>query len=209
MSIPIRVLIVEDAPDDADLMLGNLAEHGFAPQAERVETEAAYLAGLDAAPDVILVDYRLPHFSGPRALELLNERRLDIPFIVITGAIGDEEAAGLIKLGASDFLLKDRLARLGLAVTQALKLKRARDKQRLMEQAQVKSEQRFRALSENSSDLMIVIDRRDMITYISPSLKRIGGYEIGDALDRNFRDFIHPEDVAALTTSLAAVVQNP
>ncbi|MBI3056175.1 MAG: GAF domain-containing protein [Betaproteobacteria bacterium] len=209
MSIPIRILIVEDSPDDAQLMLDNLVNHGIAPQAERVETEADYLAGLNAAPDVILADYRLPQFSGPRALELLNERRLDIPFIVVSGDIGDEEAAGLIKLGASDFLLKDRMARLGPAVTHALKLKRARDEQRLMEEALVKSEQRFRALSENSSDLMIVIDGRDMITYISPSLKRIGGYEIGDALDRNFRDFIHPEDVAALTTSLAAVVQNP
>ena len=132
MSIPIRVLIVEDSPNDADLMLGNLADHGFAPQAERVETEADYLAGLNAAPDVILADYRLPHFSGPRALELLNERRLDIPFIALSGTIDDEEAAGLIKLGASDFLLKDRMARLGPAVTQALKLKRTRTISELM-----------------------------------------------------------------------------
>ncbi|MEK7875553.1 MAG: response regulator, partial [Pseudomonadota bacterium] len=94
------MLIVEDSADDAELMLRALGDHGFAPQAGRVETEAAYLAGLDAAPDVILADYRLPQFSGQRALKLLSERRLDIPFIVITGAIGDEEAVGLIKLGA-------------------------------------------------------------------------------------------------------------
>ncbi len=119
MAIPIRVLIVEDSPADAELMLSTLADHGFAPQAERVETEAAYFAGLNAIPDVILADYRLPHFSGPRALELLNERCLDIPFITLSGAIGDEEAAGLIKLGARDFLLKDRMALFGPAVMQA------------------------------------------------------------------------------------------
>ena len=208
MPTSIRVLIVEDSADDAELMLRDLADHGFAPQADRVKTEAAYLAGLDAAPDVILTDYRLPQFSGQRALELLSERRLDIPIIVITGAIGDEEAAGLIKLGASDFLLKDRLARLGPAVTQALKLKRARDEQRLMEEALVKSEQRFRSLSENTSDLVIVIDLRGVITYVSPSLKQIGGYEAGEALDQNFWEFIHPEDVRGFNTRLSSIIHD-
>src|SRR3990172_9817543 len=209
MSNPIRLLLVEDSVEDAELLLTELVNHGFELQWDRVDTEADYLAMLDTSPDVILADYRLPHFSGLRALELLNERRLDIPFIVASGSISDVEAANLIKAGASDFLLKDRMARLGPAVTQALKLKRARDEQRLMEEALVKSEQRFRSLSENSSDLMIVIDRRDMITYISPSIKRIGGYELSDALDKNFLGFIHREDVSAATTNLAAVVQNP
>src|SRR3972149_9934842 len=97
MPIPIRVLMVEASPGDAELMLGNLADHGFAPQAERVETEAAYLAGLDAVPDVILADYRLPQFSGPRAVELLIAAALDIPFIAVSGTVGDEQVAELMR----------------------------------------------------------------------------------------------------------------
>jgi len=205
---PIRVLIVEDSADDAELMLRALDNHGFASQADRVETEAAYLSGLDAAPDVIFADYRLPQFSGLRALELLNERRLDIPFIVVSGDIGNEEAAGLIKLGASDFLHQDRLARLGLAVTQALELKRARDERRLLEEALVKSNQRFRSMIESTSDLVIVIERRGVITYVSPSLKQIGGYEAGEALDQNFLEFIHPEDVPGFNTALSSILRD-
>jgi len=176
MSIPIRVLIVEDTPDDADLMLGVLADQGFAPQAERVETAAAYLAGLDAAPDVILADYRLPNFSGPRALELLNERRLDIPFITVSGTISDVEAANLIKAGASDFLLKDRLARLGPAVTHALELKDARDEQRRLEATLAESEEKFRLICDTATDVVVLLDGDNRIRYANPAIRDAFGY---------------------------------
>ncbi|MBI2294340.1 MAG: PAS domain S-box protein [Betaproteobacteria bacterium] len=176
MPIPIRVLIVEDSPDDAELMLDNLADHGFASQAERVETEADYLAGLNAIPDVILADFRLPQFSVPRALELLDERRLDIPFIVLSGVIGDEEAAGLIKLGASDFLLKDRMARLGPVVTQALKLKVARDERCRLEAALAESEEKFRLICETATDAVVLLDGDNRIRYANPAIRNVFGY---------------------------------
>jgi len=202
MTIPIRVLIVEDSAADAELMLGNLTDHGFAPHAERVETEAAYLAALDAVPEVILADYRLPRFSGSRALELLNGRRHDIPFIVLSGSISDVEAANLIKAGACDFLLKDRLARLGPAVAQALKLKDARDKRRRSEAALAarsaeletalqeawENAARYRVLTETAMDAILTIDEHQNIVLFNAAAERMFGCSaaevIGQPLDR-------------------------
>src|SRR5450631_2916410 len=103
MSNPIRLLMVEDSVDDAENLLAELAAYGLELQWDRVDTEADYLMKLAPAPDLIVADYRLPHFSGLRALEILAERQLEIPLIVVSGTIGDENAARLFKLGASDF----------------------------------------------------------------------------------------------------------
>jgi signal transduction histidine kinase len=128
-----RVLLVEDSPFDAELMIEELKRVGFEFEWERVETEADYLARLNADVDLILSDYEMPQFNGRRALELLLERpELDIPFIIISGTIGEETAVAAIKLGASDYLLKDRIARLGPAVNRALHdVQERREKKRL------------------------------------------------------------------------------
>ena len=109
MSIPLRVLILEDRPADAELMLHELRRAGFDPVWERVDTEADYLSRLDPALDLILADYSLPQFDALRALHLLQERGLDIPFVIVSGAIGEHIAVAAIREGAADYLLKDRL----------------------------------------------------------------------------------------------------
>ena len=117
---PLRVLLVEDSPDDAELMVHELRQSGFDPTWERVETEDAYLAQLEKAPAIVLADYALPQFSGLRALELLQQRGLSIPFLMVSGTIGEEAAAAVVKQGAADYVLKSRLNRLGSAVMRAL-----------------------------------------------------------------------------------------
>ena len=92
MPTAIRVLILEDRPEDAELLVEELRLGGFDPLWQRVETETDYLAGLDSDPCVILADYHLPQFDAARALRLLQERGLDIPFIVVSGIIGEEIA---------------------------------------------------------------------------------------------------------------------
>lgn len=124
--IPLRVLILEDREADAELMLHHLRRAGFDPTWERVDTEAEYLAGLTPQLDLILADHSLPQFNSGRALRLLQERRWDIPFIFVSRAIGEEAAVGTMRDGAADYLLKDRLARLGPAVAHALEQKRLR-----------------------------------------------------------------------------------
>lgn len=122
----LRVLIVEDNPDDAELMAMHLLEEGFQPDWQRVEGEAAYLSALETPPDLILADWSLPQFSGLRALHLLHERGLDIPFIIVSGSIGEEAAVDALRQGTYDYVLKDRLGRLGPAVRRALEEKSLR-----------------------------------------------------------------------------------
>ena len=127
MATPIKLLLVEDSQDDADLLLAELRRAGFAPEWKRVETELDYLAELKNSPDIILADYSMPEFSGLRAVKLLREAGLDIPFILISGTVGEDLAVEAMKHGVSDYLLKDRIARLGRSTEEALEQKRLRD----------------------------------------------------------------------------------
>ena len=120
----LRLLIVEDVPDDAELMVMRLEEENFDVEWQRVQNEADFLKALKDEPDFILADWSLPHFSGLRALELLKEKRLDIPFILISGSIGEEAAIDALHQGASDYILKDRSKRLGQAVRRTLDSRR-------------------------------------------------------------------------------------
>jgi PAS domain S-box-containing protein len=120
MASPLRVLLAEDSVADAELVVRELRRAGFAPEAVRVDTEAGFLEQLHSEFDVILSDYDMPQFSGIRALELFQEKTLEIPFIIISGTIGEEIAVQVMRLGASDYLLKDRLTRLGPAIRNAL-----------------------------------------------------------------------------------------
>src|ERR1700720_62370 len=130
ISQPLRVLLVEDKPNDAELMLRELRNAGFKPEWRRVDAEAEFSSSLDPNIDIILSDYALPQFNGLRALELLKDRGLEIPFILVSANIGEETAVAAMRSGADDYLLKDRLARLGQAVERALERKRLRDQQR-------------------------------------------------------------------------------
>ena len=124
MATPLQVLILEDCALDAELMLDHLRDAGFEPQARVVDTEPAYLAQLDPRLDLVLSDFSMPQFDARRALQLLKERGFEVPFIIVSGHIGEDVAVQCMREGASDYLLKDRLARLGPAVTQVLERKR-------------------------------------------------------------------------------------
>lgn len=120
MAVSFRLLILEDSAIDADLMVETLHTFGLDPTWTRVDKESDYLSSLDSCPDLILSDFSMPQFDARRALHLLKERGLDIPFIVVSGCIGEDVAVQCMKDGACDYLLNDRLARLGPSVTQAL-----------------------------------------------------------------------------------------
>ena len=124
MATPLQVLILEDCALDAELMLDHLRDAGFDPQSRVVDTEPAYLAQLDPSLDLVLSDFSMPQFDARRALQLLKERGLEVPFIIVSGHIGEDVAVQCMREGASDYLLKDRLARLGPAVAQVLERKR-------------------------------------------------------------------------------------
>ncbi|MEO7860144.1 MAG: GGDEF domain-containing response regulator [Nitrospirales bacterium] len=129
-----NLLLLEDSVNDAELMLDVLREAGFELTSRRVESKAGYLRELDQPPDFILSDFSMPQFTARDALHLLQERGLDIPFIVVSGCIGEEMAVECMRAGATDYLLKDRLGRLGHAVSQALDRKRLLEEKRQAEQ---------------------------------------------------------------------------
>src|SRR5476649_1938224 len=120
MNTAINILIVEDSKDYEDLLVRELRRAGFEPKWKRVETEPDFLAELKNLPDIILSDYSMPQFSGLRAAQLAEQSGLGIPFILISGTVGEEIAVEAMKHGATDFLLKDRVGRLGQAVRRAL-----------------------------------------------------------------------------------------
>jgi diguanylate cyclase (GGDEF)-like protein len=121
MNQPLRILHLEDNPNDAELTLDRLALDGIACESVRVQTRAEFLAALEQGEfDLILSDYSIPSFDGGSALILAREKRPDIPFIFLSGTIGEERAIEALKTGATDYVLKDRSARLGPAIRRAL-----------------------------------------------------------------------------------------
>jgi signal transduction histidine kinase/CheY-like chemotaxis protein len=166
MPTPVRVLILEDRASDAELMVHELAQAGFEPNWQRVETETDYIAQLQAVPDVILADHNLPGFGAPQALELLKEHGLDIPFIVVTGSINEEVAVERIKQGAADYILKDRMARLGAAVKHALQEKKLREGKRKADEEIKRNLERIRALHEINLAITSTLNLRSVLDFL-------------------------------------------
>jgi PAS domain S-box-containing protein len=209
MAIPMRVLILEDEPADAELMVHVLRQAGLEPEWRRVDMEEDYVTSLELAPDVILADHRLPQFDSVRALARLRERGLDVPFLIVSGVIGQDLAVGLLEQGADDFVLKDQLGRLGPAVLRALERKRLRDEKQLAEQRLLASERRFRALIEHGSDGIVLFSPQAEILYSSPSSLRILGYAPEELVGRNVFDIMHPEDLASAHTQFNRLLVSP
>jgi signal transduction histidine kinase/CheY-like chemotaxis protein len=120
MASPLQLLIVEDRPDDAELLLEELKRAGYEPTWTRVETPEQFVAGLDEEPDIVVCDYSLPAMTALDALRILGELKLDVPLIVVSGVMDEETCVTSLRLGAVDYLLKDRLVRLGAAIEHAL-----------------------------------------------------------------------------------------
>jgi CheY-like chemotaxis protein len=156
VATPLRLLILEDNPSDAALVLHALRGAGFDPTADRVETEQEFRDRLRSIPEVILADFSLPEFDALSALEILRESQLDIPFIIVSGTIGEERAVEVMRKGASDYIIKDRLGRLGQAVTHSLEKKAMRDGARLAERRLGAQQATTRVLAE-SPDLGVAI----------------------------------------------------
>jgi two-component system, cell cycle sensor histidine kinase and response regulator CckA len=183
MSQPLRVLIIEDSEDDTLLLLRELCRGDFEIFSERVETPAALHATLTKQVwDIVLSDYSLPHFSAPAALALVQELGLDLPFLVVSGTIGEQSAVALLKAGAHDFIMKSQLARLVPAVERELREASERHARRKTEFALHESEARYRSLVETSPDAIILADLEGTIIFCNQQTARLYGYEHAEEL---------------------------
>lgn len=206
MNPHLRILVVEDSEDDMLLMLRELRRGGYTLDYERVETAAQMQAALDRQSwDIVIADYTLPAFSAPDALKLLQSQQRDLPFIIVSGTIGEETAVAAMKAGAHDYITKGNLARLISAVKRELRETQERQKRHDAEQALRESEERFRQLAENIVESVFWMSdpRARQQLYVSPAYERIWGRSC-ESLYADFMGWleaIHPEDRQRIQTN--------
>lgn len=212
---PIRILLVEDSEDDAELLLLELRRGGYGPVARRVASaeEMTTALGQDTY-DLVISDYVLPGFGGLEALTLFRERGLQIPFIVVSGHIGEEMAVAAMKAGADDYLMKDRLARLVPAIKRALQEAEIRRAHQRANEALRDSEERFRQLAENIGAAFFMFEGPDghhpgALSYVSPGFKKVWGFQ-NEALQERpelWINAIHADDHERIIDNLWQLMQ--
>ncbi|MBI2843287.1 MAG: response regulator [Armatimonadetes bacterium] len=189
MNIPLRILIVEDSEDDTMLLVRELKRGGYDLTYERVDTKEAMSAALDRQTwDVIISDYVMPGFGGLDALKLAKERSLDLPFIVVSGKIGEETAVEAMKAGAHDYIMKDNLARLVPAVERELRDAEVRQERRRAQQELRAREKLLQILVEHAPAAVAMLDS-DM-RYLAVSRRWLTDYKLGE---RNIIGLSHYE----------------
>jgi sigma-B regulation protein RsbU (phosphoserine phosphatase) len=186
MKKQLRTLIVEDSEFDAMMLVNLLRKGGYKPEHLRVETASAMQDALrDQEWDLILADYNLPEFSAPEALKLLQWTGIDVPFIIISGGIGEDIAVEAMKAGAHDYLMKGSLARLAPCVERELREAEERRGRRRAEEAMRESEQRYRALWETATDAVLLMDANSVIQFANPAVEQVFGYTPHEIIGQN------------------------
>jgi diguanylate cyclase (GGDEF)-like protein/PAS domain S-box-containing protein len=189
MEASIKVLLVEDTVEDADLLIREMRKGGLEIVAHRVETREALEHALETLrPDVILSDYALPGFGGMAALETVKQHRLDIPFIFVSGTIGEERAIEALRQGAIDYVLKDNRARLVPAIRRAVTEANERRARRQAESELEESEHRFRLFMQHLPGAAFMKDLAGHYTYVSPGAERVIGKKADAIIGRSTRE---------------------
>jgi PAS domain S-box-containing protein len=187
MPIPLRVLIIEDSEPDARLVVRTLRQADYEPTWERVETPEAMRTALERQPwDVILSDYKMPHFSGLAALRLLQEMEIDLPFIIVSGTIGEETAVEAMRAGAHDYLLKGNLTRLAPAIAREMCEAESRRARRQAEADLQTVNRGLRVLSSVNQALLRTTSEQELLQQVCDVVVVEGGYRlvwIGQAQD--------------------------
>ncbi|MBS0354915.1 MAG: PAS domain S-box protein [Proteobacteria bacterium] len=207
----LHVLLVEDSRDDADLILLELEMHWPDIVFQRVDDEAQMREALAAQPwDVVISDYHLPRFGATAALELLRGLGCDLPLIAVSGFVGEESAAALIKAGASDFVVKDNLPRLQPAIERALREAAIRRDHERAQEALRLSEKRLRAITNAVGEALFTTDARGALLWMNPEAERLLGWSEEELLGKQIHSIIHrpaadapPSDPACCGSLLA------
>src|SRR5687768_9773490 len=196
MRRPLRVLLVEDNEDDAVLLLRELRQGNFEPYVVRVQAPAALKAELLARPwDVVISDFSLPSFSGLEALSVLRETGIDLPFILVSGTIGEEVAVEAMRAGADDYVMKAQLQRLPLAVERELREAEARAAHRDAEKTLIALRK-----AVDSLPVGVTITGTDgMILFTNPAEHTLHGYEPNELVGREGRGLVPAEFSRPLT----------
>ena len=209
MEQPLRFLLVEDNAADAELLVRELRQAGLAFTWDRVQSEAEFLAALTPPPDLIVAKVRLPGLDGWRVLALAHAAGRETPVILIAEVVGAELAASARQQGAADYLLKDGLDRLGLAVTNALRRTQLGAEKAAAERALHEREARYRALLDSSQDGLGLLDAQLRLLYYSPAYFNVLGLTPEEYQDQGVLALVHPDDAAALMVDLQQLLVDP
>jgi PAS domain S-box-containing protein len=194
MPTPLSVLLLEDSPSDAELLLHTLKRGGFESDYEIVHAADGMRQALDRRGwDIILSDYSMPAFNALKALTVLKESGQDIPFVIISGTIGEENAVEALKMGAHDFLVKGRLARLVHVVERELREARERAARREAEEALRESERRYRRIIETTNEGVWIVDADSKTTFMNPRMASMLGTEATAMIGVSIFDFVRDE----------------
>jgi len=184
-------LLVEDNQLDAELVVRELERDGFDVSSDVAQTEEEFKQRIAAKRyDVILADYSLPQWRGMEALEIVRRQGLDIPIILVTGSLGDVNAVECIKHGATDYVLKDKLARLPASVRRALQEKRLRRQQKQAETAMRESQDQLQAIVQSAMDAIITIDEQQRIVLFNTAAETMFRCSAAEAVGQSIDRFI-------------------
>lgn len=190
----LRVLIVEDSEFDAQMITSLVRKSGYEVVSERVETAEALEQSLrNKVWDIILSDYNLPTFSAPEALKIVQASGLDLPFIIISGGIGEATAVAAMKAGAHDYLMKGNLSRLSPAIDRELREAANRRERREAREKLLESELRYRMLWESSPDAVLLMDTEREIQFANPAVDVVFGYSPGEIVGQKLETLLPRE----------------
>jgi PAS domain S-box-containing protein len=210
MNKKLHILHLEDDPDFAELVRSLFAQDGLDVEVKCVGDREAFQAALAAETfDAIISDYHLPSFSGLDALAMVRKKDPHIPFILVSGTIGEQAAIESLKAGSTDYLLKQNPDRLPSAVRRAVQETEERARLRAAETELVRREKYFRTLTENSLDVLSILNRDGNLIYASPSIERVLGFKPEEMRGQHYLARVHPDDLARVREAFQFTLDHP
>ena len=206
----VRILHVEDSPEDAELIRSMLESELPGVQFHRVEDEPSFLTALGSGLfNLVLSDYNLPSFDAMRALQMVRETSPDLPFIIVSGMVGEDRAVETLKAGGTDYVLKNSLSRLGPAVRRALEESRVRRKRREAEAALKGNEERLRLVTRATNDAIWDWDLATNSVWFSEGFQTLFGYEVtgSEPSVEFFTSRLHPDDLDRVVSGIRDAIK--
>jgi PAS domain S-box-containing protein len=209
MGKPLRVLVIEDSADDTLLVIRALQKGGYDPIYERVETAETMRSAIrEKQWDIIICDYKMPKFTAPSAIAVLKETNIDIPLLIVSGAIGEETAVKCIRLGARDYIMKNNLSRLCPTINRELEETKGRNKQKRSEEALRESEKRYRELTDFLPISTFEVDAAGNIITFNRAALEVFRYNQEDYKEgMTALQFFAPEEWQRVGENLGQVIQ--
>lgn len=196
MSNLCRILHLEDDKNDAELIQSVLSGEGLACDIVRVDSREDFLSGIEGCGyEIILADFSLPSFDGISALKIAKDKCPDVPFIFVSGALGEELAVETLRMGATDYVRKDRLSRLSSSIKRALGEAEERMERKRAVEALLQSEERYRKLYETVRDIIFTLNKDGVLTSLNPSFEAITGFSRNEWIGKHFGALIHQDDL--------------